>query len=231
MLFLLYYFKDNYINNWRTRHFLNFAINFALKKKLFSCYFHDSKNRSRFGFRSGFVYMCSSVICILRIRYLTNFVSLRLAHSLTQQWTILFFCFCPQCNNNKQWRIQDLQTGEARLSAIGTSIEVPREVECGEGSPVPQRVWGEIFLTLNLKMSTYWCILSASFCSSAPYYTSKKHCFWIIKLAAAACMHAQHGDRQSRVGMPPPRPRAGSATDNKYINKTKHEQLTGKKRE
>jgi len=66
-----------------------------------------------------------------------------------------------------QWRIQDLQTGRAK-------VEHRPKIYFGEGPPPPKK---KFFLILKLTNSSNsgW-----HFCSLAigTYYTSKKHCFW-----------------------------------------------------
>ena len=111
----------------------------------------------------------------------------------------------------RQWRIQDLQTGGARLSAAGASIEAPKapkEVECEEGvfpsplgkgsgegaAPPPQK----FFLTLGPK-----CLLLVHselyFCSSATYCTSKKQCSWAYETCCCS-LHAMHSTERAIIG-------------------------------
>jgi len=133
---LLHYFKDSYINNWRTRRFLKFTIEFCIKKENYShAIFTEkiSKIDSILLSVSDLVFRTcvfpSSVTSFLRrvyVRLLSAAASkkLRPAHSLTQRSTIVFFFSAKNVTITNTSIKLNSKTGKRRREYITRTISL-----------------------------------------------------------------------------------------------------------
>jgi len=104
------------------------------------------------------------------------------------------------------WVVAQFQKrGRAQWSsAAGASIEAPkapREVGCGDGvSPSSQgeRSGGNIFLILDLKISTFGASCALFFAVLLPIVQAKTlQCFWACK--TCCCLHTDNRRRETQV--------------------------------